>query len=249
LSQLILPVEDSHASPGASPEGERRRTILVTSGRRCSALCRSSSLVGWLVRTCLDSFAGWDTSRCALIWKAQATKSGRLIFRLSRSVRHTSETASGLWPTIRSTDGDRGGRGDLLQAVRGNENKHFRLWPTPDASVANDGETLESWQARREREKAKGRNGNGFGTPLAIAVRLWPTPVSRDKRTFKGAQHMSSWTGAEGLAETVAREEATRDGALNPEWVEWLMGYPPGWTDCGVSETPSSRKSRKSSSG
>jgi hypothetical protein len=22
-------------------------------------------------------------------------------------------------------------------------------------------------------------------------------------------------------------------GELNPEWVEWLMGFPAGWTDCG----------------
>jgi hypothetical protein len=25
---------------------------------------------------------------------------------------------------------------------------------------------------------------------------------------------------------------------LNPLFVEWLMGYPPGWTDCDASETP-----------
>jgi DNA (cytosine-5)-methyltransferase 1 len=23
-------------------------------------------------------------------------------------------------------------------------------------------------------------------------------------------------------------------GALNPTWVEWLMGFPDGWTDIGV---------------
>jgi DNA-cytosine methyltransferase len=27
-------------------------------------------------------------------------------------------------------------------------------------------------------------------------------------------------------------------GSLNPTWVEWLMGYPTGWTDLGASETP-----------
>jgi hypothetical protein len=34
-------------------------------------------------------------------------------------------------------------------------------------------------------------------------------------------------------------------GQLNPTWVEWLMGFPPGWTDLGPSATPSSRKSSK----
>ena len=32
-------------------------------------------------------------------------------------------------------------------------------------------------------------------------------------------------------------------GQLNPTWVEWLMGYPEGWTDLGDSEMPSSRRS------
>jgi DNA (cytosine-5)-methyltransferase 1 len=27
-------------------------------------------------------------------------------------------------------------------------------------------------------------------------------------------------------------------GQMNPQWVEWLMGYPIGWTDCEDSETP-----------
>jgi hypothetical protein len=26
-------------------------------------------------------------------------------------------------------------------------------------------------------------------------------------------------------------------GKLNPQWVEWLMGYPVGWTDLKGSET------------
>lgn len=56
------------------------------------------------------------------------------------------------------------------------------LLPTPTASNPNDGESLESWEARRQRNKAKGINGNGQGTPLAIAVRLLPTPVVADAR-------------------------------------------------------------------
>ena len=50
------------------------------------------------------------------------------------------------------------------------------LLPTPTAGNPNDGESLESWEARRQRNLAKGINGNGQGTPLAIAVRLLPTP-------------------------------------------------------------------------
>ena len=44
-------------------------------------------------------------------------------------------------------------------------------WPSPDASVFNDGQSPAA-----ERERAKGYNGNGGGTPLAMAATLWPTP-------------------------------------------------------------------------
>lgn len=27
-------------------------------------------------------------------------------------------------------------------------------------------------------------------------------------------------------------------GSLNPQWVEWLMGFPTGWTESGPSATP-----------
>lgn len=49
------------------------------------------------------------------------------------------------------------------------------LLPTPTV-VMNDGESVESSSARRERIKATGINGNGMGMPLPIAVQLLPTP-------------------------------------------------------------------------
>jgi hypothetical protein len=42
---------------------------------------------------------------------------------------------------------------------------------------------------------------------------------------------------------TISNEErkamrAGNGGKLNPMWVEWLMGFPLGWTDLEDSETP-----------
>jgi DNA (cytosine-5)-methyltransferase 1 len=53
------------------------------------------------------------------------------------------------------------------------------LLPTPAAGSFNDGESLESWQARNERLRALGVNGNGTGTPLAVAVALLKTPTAQ----------------------------------------------------------------------
>jgi hypothetical protein len=55
-----------------------------------------------------------------------------------------------------------------------------RMLPTPTASNPNDGESLASWEERRQRNLAKKINGNGQGMPLGIAVKLLPTPRASD---------------------------------------------------------------------
>jgi hypothetical protein len=67
---------------------------------------------------------------------------------------------------------------------------------------------------------------------------LWPTPTQDGNYNRKGA----SATSGDELATAVG-------GALNPTWVEWLMGFPLGWTALEASGMQSSRKSRKSSGG
>ena len=61
---------------------------------------------------------------------------------------------------------------------------------------------------------------------LSAFVRKWPTPQSRDFKT--------------GMASRVERGKMTdkerhqigagNGGKLNPDWVEWMMGWPIGWT-------------------
>lgn len=127
------------------------------------------------------------------------------------------------------------------------------MWPTPTAALMNDGEDPAQWQARADRLKAKHTNGNGAGTPLTIMAAAWPTPASRDYRT----PNLQSYEerGGEGKGEQLANFVAHRfspqgpttpDGPtsspplhgspppstmrLNPYFVEWLMGWPMGWT-------------------
>jgi hypothetical protein len=95
------------------------------------------------------------------------------------------------------------------------------MWPTPTQDCATE----------RSKKYSQG------GKPLTLAVKeqMWPTPTSTERsginpKTGKGA----------GLNKTVG-------GTLNPTWVEWLMGYPAGYTDLKDWEILSSRKSRKKS--
>jgi hypothetical protein len=82
------------------------------------------------------------------------------------------------------------------------------FWPTPTASLASKGGRVTP---------RKGREG---GTLIeAISRRMYPTPVENDTghRKTRYAQ------GGTALSTSVG-------GQLNPEWVEWLMGWPIGHT-------------------
>jgi hypothetical protein len=68
---------------------------------------------------------------------------------------------------------------------------------------------------------------NSRGEPkLSAEVKLWPTPVADDTghRKEKYAQGGTALSTSAG-------------GQLNPEWVEWLMGWPIGWTALKPLET------------
>jgi hypothetical protein len=74
---------------------------------------------------------------------------------------------------------------------------------------------------------------------LRTAVQLWPTPAARDgfPRGYTApcsAKRLAAGHSVQ-LPERMSMQER---GPLNPTWVEWLMGFPLGWTDLEPSETP-----------
>jgi hypothetical protein len=66
--------------------------------------------------------------------------------------------------------------------------------------------------------------------------KLWPSPKARDWKDGRteGTQNRDS----PDLGKLVGQSKET--GALNPTWVEWLMGWPLGWTDLKPLETDKS---------
>jgi hypothetical protein len=183
---------------------------------------------------------GW--TRFSGTWPRSGMTRNGIAFQRVPLVPLTEETASGLLPTPEASNT----KAVALRSAGRSPRNFLAPIPTPTAKDTTLTQDLDQIQARRERQKAKKINGNGFGMQLGEYARRWPTPVARD---YKG-QGMS-----------VARREAGRppdnlcsavqvtdgSGSLNPTWVEWLMGFPLGWTDLGRLATRSSRKSRKSS--
>ena len=71
-----------------------------------------------------------------------------------------------------------------------------------------------------------------------VTPQFWPTPTTRD---YKGVPPDGYFRGGELQTDTVDRavhavSDGNNNGQLNPTWVEWLMGWPIGWTSMDAIE-------------
>lgn len=81
------------------------------------------------------------------------------------------------------------------------------------------------------------QNGAIWSLPLSAAV-FYMTPVASDgiRSKFPPEVMRKSKDGANLAAQVILEEQPQSEtAALNPDWVEWLMGFPKQWTDlsCG----------------
>jgi hypothetical protein len=113
---------------------------------------------------------------------------------------------------------------------------------------------VENWEKRRERMIERHGSKGKMGMPLRIFVQKWPTPTRRDYRSGKAelnenGTRISKTNGIAHctcLAEMVFHRQESKDiGTLNPEWVEWLQGFPIGHTELKHSGTHKSRSARQ----
>ena len=75
------------------------------------------------------------------------------------------------------------------------------------------------------------RAASGRALPLSsqVALKSWPTPTASDHRD-RGGPSTPAVQRREQIGKSIELSMRV-DGALNPDWVEWLMGWPIGWTD------------------
>jgi hypothetical protein len=250
------------AASRAKISAPQAKALASTVPALASGLKWHESFARWDRATC-----SWKTPQCSLLagldeWSETWPRWGMMrngeCWELTTPVLHTAETESGSWPTPRSSDGERGGRGDLIQAVRGNPNSHYRLWSPPVADDAIE-RTAGKWNSRGEPKlSAQVKlwptptvNGNynrkgltpTSGDGLATAVKMWPTPNASDagKWSHQSLEERMA-KGQQVRLNTAVAPEGGRGGSLNPTWVEWLMGWPLGWTDCAASATDKCRQ-------
>lgn len=167
--------------------------------------------------------------------------------------RRTSGKESGSWPTPRSCSAMGASitpetchdpkRNPNLETVLGR-----MMWPTPTPTssevrkipaTANYGQIGLNNHPRirgnptRPNQKTGSMEFRG-GTKTR---RTWPTPTA-----MEGADCGSKWEALKKLdkggriqrrmaTQEITESQETERAQLNPSWVEWLMGWPIGWTD------------------
>jgi hypothetical protein len=198
----ISSLRASRASPSPSPGSPSESMTQKTSGP-----ILSESYAKWNPST-----HSWKTSQGFLpmtisaksseTWQMRGSMRNGILYPRRKSVHPTSENGSGLWPTPKATDGSKGGPNQRGSKGDLTLPSAVNLWPTP--SVCGNS----------NRKGASPTSGDG----LATAVQRWPTPCSRDYRN----DNLKHGNHSPGLARVAG-------GLLNPQWVEWLMGFPTGW--------------------
>jgi hypothetical protein len=172
---------------------------------------------------------GGDLGASAVTWPTPRTVDSSQ-FGHHQGITDSLTKATRNWPTLRAEDSESCGNHPRATDSLTGATKH---WPTPTkADSASHGSQQPATKTHHT------------GTTLQEALKEWPTPAARDFRTANSQEHQMKGVGhMKQLPNFVDRyshrELTTPDGrrsssgspplrrALNPTFVEWLMGWPP----------------------
>lgn len=242
LSLWTSSAADTHANHSAPQENDEAQTTHDTYGHGYE-----TPLAHYDPDT-----QSWKTSGDISLWGEQPSleslpKSGMtrngVLYQQPDWVRPIDVIASSLWPTPTAVTRPMEGNvrmyrakieaGEMTEAeaeailgksVWEAQGKIPAMWPTPVSSSA----MAEDISTVRERLE----NGKPYKSRLIEAVAMWPTPKACDHKAAVIWPIEKTKSRDYGLREKIAeREPSAIGGKLNPMWVEWLMGFPIGWTD------------------
>jgi len=225
-SQVLASLKSMRATAGQKP---LQSFAKYDQSSRCWRTLQGSLLS----HTCDEFMETWPI--------AGMTVSGAA-YRLPKQEHRISAIAGGVLPTPTAQSYGTNQSPSSGAAVRESLDTMARraTWPTPTVS------------GNTNRQGVSQKSGDGLRT----AVNRWPTPCSADsgRNGQRGDLHASlHGTGRQKRFPTPASRDYRHPnkkpysergggkkgeqlpnavgGALNPTWVEWLMGWPLGWTD------------------
>ena len=201
---VAIPAKVSH-----KPEKGLDGKILGQSGRLYLELFNKKDPMYAFSKTLLATFP-LALMKFSMIWKVKATTQGRLYAELKRQAHHTNAIDSGssqeMWPTPNAWDGNRGARSKENLLTK--KHQINLITAVKDAADPNP-------------------------------VHIWPTPRASLGMTMKLTKNMAKLRHKKypetEMAYQIHKDHQTdnqkkESKQLNSDWVEWLMGYPLGWT-------------------
>lgn len=173
-----------------------------------------------------------DSDECLKTFPRSGIMQNGLLWEQTMLARPTGASVSGFW---RTPDTGAGGEisadkaadfaagktrasGNVIQIRLCDQVRHPQLWPTPTVCGNNNRKGLTK------------TSGDGLATAV---LKTYPTPKCQDAGAALFDRHKGN------LGEVIHGQylnggnaiPQTQTARLNPNWVEWLMGWPIGYTD------------------
>lgn len=248
FSAWILSPPVSPVSPSPSPGSESGSTTRGGSGPPSPGSSTSAVRPSYSWRMSQASFLTEPDPSCVTLPRSGTMRSGICSPRQTWE-RPTEGSDGSVWPTPCSAEAV--GRGQSAKALASGWREMLavmvKLWPTPRCGphgTPGSGERHPAWWPTPHAHNAKGRAGNTHTrADLVRATSMWATPCANDWKDGDGWRGPTPTKGNLGLQAPrmpMAGNDGSQPAVLNPAFVEALQGFPPGWTDCAASETPSS---------
>ena len=250
LTSLLAAIHVNHlVQQEEDLERKTQDTYGLTSGDTLNQL----DLFGASLKTSKDTSV-LDSEKSLATWKASVIRQRGEYSQRVKLAHLTREKESTSWPTpntmdhlpqrseealIRLATTTRKGRtnpSNLREAVNPTAvaiYKNPTNWATPRAADSAGGPRTLNEKGQRISVSDPTKT---YGANLSDQVRHWPTPSARDhKGGYQGGRIRNGKVSFDTLDVAAQHHSGDKNkvGHLNPEWVEWLMGVPTGWTGLG----------------
>lgn len=248
------------AGPLSSWESRLRQRLARIGSTECSLIWKESvTPAGRSLSRLVPSTRPIDEIDCGLWvtpsardWKDSPGMTAQREDGRSRIDQLPRQVAAAMWSTPRASDGEKGGPnqsfgagGQPLPA----QAFHVAMWPT-----ATVGDSRNSRNATASRSSEDSQHHAGWTlSDHAHAMALWPTPNASDEkwrysqsepaiRRIESGKQVSLECAVHGMAHRGSSATTEKPGALNPEFVCWLIGLPQSWIDCAPSKQEVSKR-------
>ena len=224
-------LEDSLVNRSALPDIVEEQMIPATYGPTFSGWSSVEGPVGVALKMLRDT-SKWASTLYSLTWSEKTTPQGHFYSQLRALPLLMLDTEYSSWPTPMNSGRDSGhGKGMAKRKAPKLPNivMRRRRFGTPLQAYSKVSGLQNSTEYKRTNQ-------------LVIQVmteRRWPTPTAIDMKgeaqplTEEGKQKRIDTTSGRPFSpklRSVVEWKAPASMRLNPLWVEWLMGFPVGWT-------------------